>query len=89
MYTFQDFYIPERMMPGIQRYIEERILPGNFLTAVICNNLKHAVMYADDENIRNLPAYASYFYSKAPIECWGSEEKMKAWINGDSDVDSR
>ncbi len=92
-YTFKhspdrEFYIPSRMMPGIKRYIEERILPGDFLRAVICNNLKEAVMYADGENISNLPAYASYFYSHTPIACWGSEEKMKAWINDDSDDDN-
>jgi len=88
MYTFQNFYIPDRMMPGIRRYIEDHIPPGHFLQAVICNKLKEAVMLADDENIRNLPAYASYFYNKAPIECWGSEEKMKAWINAGSGVDN-
>jgi hypothetical protein len=88
MYTFQDFYIPERMMPGIKRYIEERIQPGRFLTAVICNNLKVAVMYADEENVRNLPAYVAYFYNETPSTCWGSEEEMKAWINADSGDDN-
>lgn len=84
LYTFQDFYIPERMMPGIKSYIEERLLPGNFLRGVISNDLKTAVMYADEENIRNLPAYVSYFYNHAPMDCWGSEEAMRRWVENDT-----
>lgn len=80
MYSFQEFYIPDRMMPGIRRYIEEKIPPGDFLTAVIQNDLSEACGRADDENMRNLPAYAAYFYNNAPMSCWGSKEKMKAWL---------
>ena len=79
-YTFREFYIPERMMGGIRRYIEHGIHPGDFLTAVICNNLSDAAGRADEENLRNLPAYAAYFYNEADMRCWKSEENMKAWI---------
>ena len=81
MYKFQDFYIPNRMMPGIKRYIEDGIQPSRFLTAVIQNNLSEACGQADDENIQNLPTYAAYFYNEAPSDCWGSKEKMKTWID--------
>lgn len=80
MYRFQEFYIPDRMMPGIKRYIEEKVQPGDFLTAVIQNDLSEACAKADDENMRNLPAYMAYFYNQAPSACWGSKEKMKAWL---------
>ena len=83
MYKFRQFYIPERMMGGIDRYINNRIRPGEFLCAVISNNLKEAVGQADDENILNLPAYVAYFYNEAPSGCWGSKEKMKAWLKND------
>lgn len=73
-------YIPERMMGGIQRYIDDRIRPGDFLQAVISNDLKLAVGYADEENLRNLPAYVAYFYNEAPSNCWGSRSTMKAWL---------
>ena len=79
-YTFREFYIPERMMGGIERYIRQGIKPGHFLTAIICNDLKGAVSHADDENIRNLPAYVGYFYNKAPSACWGSPQDMKIWL---------
>lgn len=79
-YRFQQFYIPERMMPGIRRYINEHIEPGRFLCMVICNNLKEACGQADDENLCNLPAYVGYFYNEAPALCWGSKKKMEAWL---------
>lgn len=79
-YRFRSFYIPERVMGAIQRYIEEGCPPGHFLTAVICNDLQEACGRADDENLANLPAYVSYFYNKAPASCWGSPQKMAAWI---------
>ena len=80
MYKFRNFYIPTRMEEGIRRYIDERIRPGEFLRAVISNDLKNAVAMADDENILNLPAYVAYFYMEAPSTCWGSREKMESWL---------
>lgn len=79
-YRFNEFYIPTRMMGGIQRYVEHGIVPGDFLCAVIQNDLKEAVRKADEENMRNLPAYVSYFYIEAPSECWGSPKHMSQWI---------
>ena len=79
-YKFREFYIPERMGGGINRYIHNNIRPGEFLCAVISNDLREAVGQADDENIANLPAYVSYFYNKAPHNCWGSKKKMEAWL---------
>ena len=80
-YSFMNQYsIPERMRGSITRYIEDRVIPGGFLQAVICNNLSEAVGRADDENIRNLPAYCNFFYNYAPSQCWGSPEKMAKWL---------
>jgi hypothetical protein len=79
-YEFQEFYIPLRMMDGIKLYVERGIEPGSFLCAVIQNNLSQAVGLADPENLKNIPAYVSYLYNECPAPCWGSPEKMEAWI---------
>lgn len=79
-YTFRKWYVPERMMGAIRRYIEQGIPPGDFLTAVIDNNLCEAMGRADDENLENLLAFLAYFYNEAPGQCWGSPEKRLAWI---------
>ena len=78
-YKFREFYIPQRMAGGIERYINKGIMPGPFLTAVLENNLKEAVGQADDENINNLPAYCGYFYNEAPAPCHGSPKAVRAW----------
>lgn len=80
MYTFRGFVIPDYMMDGINRYVNEGIKPGRFLTAIICNNLSDAVGYADDNNLPNIPAFVSYFYNEAPGYCWGSPKQMEAWM---------
>lgn len=79
-YWFKEFYIPERMMESLYLYINCRVRPGDFLTAVLCNDLKEAVGRADDENMRNLPAYVAYLYNKAPAICWGSKGKFIDWV---------
>jgi hypothetical protein len=72
--------LPEYIQGGAQRYIEHGILPGGFLQAVICNDLKESFGKADDINIRKMFDIVSFFYNEAPLACWGSEKKMDHWI---------
>ncbi len=81
VYRFREFYIPPRMMSSIRRYIDNGDPVGDFLSAVISNNLKEAVGRADDENLANLPAYVAYFYNEAPGNSWGTPETMQAWLD--------
>jgi hypothetical protein len=82
-YMFREWGISEHMMGAIRRYIDDRIPPGSFLEAVICNDLQNAVGCADDTNLHNLPAFVGYFYNEAPSTCWGSREKYEAWLSGE------
>ena len=36
---------------------------------------------ADGVNVHIIPAYVGWFFNYAPFECWGSEEKMNAWLD--------
>lgn len=76
----QGMVIPARMMGGIRRYIEQGILPGEFWQAVLRNDLRDAAGRADSTNERILPAYVRYLYNEAPADCWGSLEKVNAWV---------
>lgn len=78
-YTFRDWYIPPRMMGGIERYIQHGIIPGSFLKAIFANDLVEAAGQADEENLRNLPAYAAWLYNHAPRSCWGSYKALTDW----------
>ena len=62
-WKFRGYHIPEYMQQGINLYIENGIRPGDFLTAVICNDLKMTYLYADDTNFHNIPAYVNFFYN--------------------------
>lgn len=68
------------MADGLQRYIEHGVPPGSFMTAVLCNDLMDAAGRADDTNRRYLFEWAGWLYNYAPPACYGSPEKVKAWI---------
>lgn len=79
-YFFQNFYIPDHMMGGLKRYVEDRIGPGDFLTAVLMNDLREAVGRADEENMANLPAYVAFLHNCVPANCWGSPLAVHDWL---------
>jgi hypothetical protein len=72
--------IPERMRAALIRYVVDHAEVGQFLTAVICNDLRKSVGYADDENLPLLPVYVRWFYNVAPAGCFGSAPVMAAWL---------
>ena len=75
----QEYGIPERMIPGMMRWVKLGSVPGDFLCAVIKNNLRDAIHTADDENLLLLEAYVKWFYNWAPYDCWGSTKMFKKW----------
>lgn len=79
-YEFRGFTISPTMVEDIRTYIDHGVDPGNFLSAVICNNLKEAVGRADDADMAALPAFVAFFYNEAPSACWGSLDKMTKYM---------
>lgn len=73
--------IPDRMIGGMRRYIENGIEPGDFLRAVLNNDLQEACGRADAENQRILFQYVKFLYNYAPSDCWGSPEKVEKWLD--------
>jgi len=81
-YEFMGYHVPAHIMPGLRQYVNERIAPGGFLTAVIRNDLAAAYGAADNKCMKNLPAIVAYLYNEAPRACWGSQERMDKWLEG-------
>ncbi len=75
------------MRPGVERWIEKGIRPGDFLMAVIENDFVSAVAYADRFNRANLKEWMDWFMEHAPGACWGSVAKAKNWkgLNNETD----
>lgn len=82
---FNAYRIPNYMVEGLELYINNRIKPGSFTMAVLANDLKEAVGKADNKNMRNIPAYIYFLYNFAPPECFGSYEKVAAWLKGSAE----
>lgn len=72
--------IPEHMQQALLRYVTEGVQPGDFLTAVIRNDLRNAVMRADEENLPLIKLYLLWFYNVAPQGCHGSFDMMEQWM---------
>jgi hypothetical protein len=73
--------IKPKTIAGIRRYADLHCPTGSFLYAVLSNDLKEAVACADAENITTLPEIVCYCYNEIPYNCWGSLDKVQAWLN--------
>lgn len=74
------FGVPEYTIHGIKRYVEYGEQPGHFLTAVLTNNLHEAVNRGDNENQAALAGIVKILVNYAPSNCWGSVEKVQAYM---------
>ena len=72
-----------RLADSVKMYIEEGISGGGFLTALLSNDLVATFSTADDENREVIGEWVSFLYNDMPYGCWGSKEKVQAWIQDD------
>lgn len=72
--------IPAHCQGGLRRYIEEGCQTGDFLYAVLTNNLRRAVEKADDVNRAAIASYVVFLFNAAPSQCWGSAKRVEEWI---------
>lgn len=72
--------IPDHMMDGLIYYVLDHRPVGQFLTAVLSNDLMGAAAHADPFNLSALHRYARFLYNHAPSGCYGSREKVEEWL---------
>lgn len=72
--------LPAHFYDTLKLYLEHGCRPGQFLTAVLCNDLSQAVAHADDEALANLKRIVQFVYNDMPSPCWGTPDKVWAWI---------
>ncbi len=68
------------ILEGINRFVLYHTRAGDFLTGVLCNDLREAFARADHLNQKVLFQVVSYCHNQIPGNCWGTPEKVKAWI---------
>jgi hypothetical protein len=67
------------MTDGLKLYVERGILPGDFLIALLSNDLLEAYRRADDNNTAAMRDWASFLHNQLPRGCHGSREAVQAW----------
>lgn len=80
--------LPEGLRGGMQRYIEERIRPGHFLTAILENDLVEAFARVDKTNRDDMHRIVGFLYNELPMRSydgspWGSPEAVHDWLVGE------
>lgn len=69
--------VPFWLADSLTRYVYDRACPGNFLFAVLCNDLLRAVSRADDEALAALRPLAVVLTNEVPIGIYGSGVKVE------------
>lgn len=64
--------IPENLRGAILRYVENKVQPGGFLTAVLNNDLYNAIGRADSDSLKVLPVVVRWFANRNP-ELYGQD----------------
>ena len=74
--------IPQHMQDVLARYLFKGVRPGDFLSAVLANDLVQAFGQADATNEEMMWHYATWLYNHAPhhpTACWGSWSQVNWW----------
>jgi hypothetical protein len=61
--------LPEHIRGGFQRYIENHVKPGSFVTLCLENDLVHSFGAADPVNIERMFDIAKFLYNDTPGNC--------------------
>lgn len=72
--------LPNHAQDSIRRYVQDRIPPGGFLTAVLENDFVGALLHADPTNRKLLHDYAMFINWEIPTDCWGSKEIVRNYL---------
>ena len=72
--------IKENVLISINSYAKEGKPVGDFLYAVLSNDLTSAIFRADLDNRAALYEIVQYIYNEIPADSWGSTEKVEAWL---------
>ena len=71
--------LPPHMHHAILGWIEHAEPLGDFLTALLSNDLMEAFSRADNKNVAAMRQWVDYLYNYAPSGCYGSPQNVVAW----------
>jgi hypothetical protein len=72
--------VPVALLDGLELYATRGVPTGDFLRAVLSNDLRMAVGRADDRSLAALREIVMFTYNEMPPLCQGSPERVASWI---------
>ena len=78
--TETQYEIPAQTLAELRRYVDDRCPTGDFLYAVLSNDLFEAMVRTDENNRAALFGICKFIWNELPSICWGSPEKVRAWF---------
>ena len=79
-YIFRGTALPEHLRESIDAYVKDGRPTGDFLQAVIENDLAGALARADDDNLGLIHVIVNYLRWECQSGCWGAKGKFDRWI---------
>ena len=72
--------VPDHTVEGFIAYVFDGIPPGDFLWAVLTNDLIGAFGRADGSNINAMKEIVDFVYNFLPVACYGTPAKVHDWL---------
>lgn len=73
--------LPANIYDALVDYTINHHEHGGFVMALLRNDLVDAINRADESSYRNLREIVQFMNMYMPASCWGSNEKVRAWID--------
>ena len=80
-YAFRGQVLPDDIRHSLDLYAEHGVPPGDFLRAVLQNDLLEAVGRADQNNLAALGAIVGYCYNELPHRCYGNPKAVRQHLD--------
>jgi hypothetical protein len=72
--------VPTHILENLVAWGKKQHRVGDFLTAVLSNNLFEAYKRADEESAAAMRDIIKFIYNRLPNSCWGSPQAVHDWI---------
>lgn len=71
--------IPESTKLALQNYVIRGQVVGDFLHAILVNDLQGAFAHADSANIKEMNNIVKWVFNRAPGTCWRHQDNINGW----------
>lgn len=72
--------IPPNIKLALDKWASNGDIPGDFVLAVLHNDLMDAVCRADADSLASIRDIVLYVYNDLPSPCWGSLQNVNLWL---------